>query len=522
MKRPTRQELYERIRNSSKDQVILEEMRRLGFWPKRGELPNDPTIELDRRGDLTRELNALRTEFQRLHDEEAMLRELRKRRLAESRQKRKENKERRIREQHERVVAQRKRLAATISYLGEGFSLGLEKTASDEERLADKQLPVLSTSADLAQAMGISVGELRFLAYGRTTSTSTHYTTFGVRKKTGGVRVISAPMPRLKAAQRWVLDHVLTPVKLHDAAHGFVEGRSIVSNARPHVKASVVINLDLRDFFPTVTERRTRGMFKSLGYSEAVATILAMLCTQADTTEIELDGIRYFVGQGARHLPQGSPASPAITNIICRRLDRRLTGLASELGFVYTRYADDLTFSSRARNDQIGKLIRRVEELVTHEGFVVHPDKTRVMHRGRRQEVTGIVVNDGLGVSRKALRNFRAFLRQLELDGPAKTHWGQCPDAFAAAQGFASFVAMVDADKGNALLARVREAMKQQGYRQTAQQPVATSPRWQLAGMPPLLDPPAEQEPSVDEPPQPEAPEATDDEPKKKPWWKFW
>ena len=124
------------------------------------------------------------------------------------------------------------------------------------------------------------------------------------------------PMPRLKKAQRWLLDEILSKVKAHPAAHGFTKDRNIVSNASPHVGARVVVNLDLSDFFPTLGYRRVRGMFRKLGYSEQAATIFALLATEPDTAQVELDGQRYHVALGERRLPQGAPTSSAVTNAI--------------------------------------------------------------------------------------------------------------------------------------------------------------------------------------------------------------
>ena len=179
--------------------------------------------------------------------------------------------------------------------------------------------------------------------------------------------------------------------------------------------AGVVVNLDLKDFFPSVLYPRVKGVFAKLGYSEATATVLALLCTEPDVEEVELDGQRFFVAQGGRRLPQGAPTSPALTNILCRRLDRRLAGAARKLGFVYTRYADDLTFSAHGPGPHdAGKLLRFVRWLVGEEDFTPHPEKTRVLRRGRQQEVTGVVVNDKPGVDRETLKRFRALLHQLE------------------------------------------------------------------------------------------------------------
>jgi retron-type reverse transcriptase len=274
-------------------------------------------------------------------------------------------------------------------------------------------------------------------------------------------------MPRLKAAQHWGLENILQPVELHEAAHGFRPQRSIVSNARPHVGTSVVINLDLKDFFPTLDYRRIKGVFRSLGYAEATATILGLLCTEPEVEKVELDGETYYVATSARHLPQGAPTSPALTNILCRRLDRRLQKVAEQMGFVYTRYADDMTFSAKDEPDskQIGRLLHRVESIVAHEGFSLHPTKTRIMRRSSQQDVTGIIVNDKPSIDKATMERFRAVLFQIEKDGPIGKHWGHSRDVLASLRGFANYVFMVDPAKGASYQRRVAALLEKYDWK---------------------------------------------------------
>jgi retron-type reverse transcriptase len=234
-----------------------------------------------------------------------------------------------------------------------------------------------------------------------------------------------------------------------------------VSNAAPHVGSDVLVNLDLKDFFPTITYRRIRGVFRKLGYSEQVATVLALLCSEPDVTTAELDGRTWYVARGERFLPQGAPTSPAITNLLCRRLDARLAHVAGQLGFRYTRYADDLTFSASGESAaNVGRVLRRVRYVVEQEDLHVHPDKTRVWRKGRRQEVTGLVVNQKVNVSRQLLRRFRATLFQIEHDGPDGKRWGSSRNVLSAIYGFANFVVMVDADRGRPLRDRVHAILR--------------------------------------------------------------
>lgn len=453
----TRQELYDRIRQIGKSEFVLEEMIRLGFWPPAGEIPEDPADEIRHRHQLQKQLQELYQHRSLIKDQETFRKQRLKERLAESRRKQQETKERRERERQERAAAWQERKQQEILYLGEGVSGGLNYTQGNLERLQEYDIPAYNTPPEIANAMGISLGELKFLAFHRPTGTLSHYIRFKIPKKTGGERLISAPMPRLKQAQRWILTEILTPLTIHEAAHGFCRDHSIVTNAQLHVGAAVIINFDLKNFFPTISYQRVKGLFRSFGYSESAATIFSLICTELETETVELHGQTYFVATRDRQLPQGSPASPMISNLICRRLDRRLTQIATHLEFTYTRYADDLTFSTQLDNPRIAKLLSTVRSIVNHEGFVINEEKTRVLRRKSSQlDVTGIVVNEKPTIAKQELKRFRATLYQIEKDGPEGKHWGNSTNVMTAIEGFANFVAMVNPEKGEELIAQVK------------------------------------------------------------------
>ncbi len=386
----TRQELYDRIQQSSKQEFILDEMIRLGFWSADRENPEDPAEVIRQRGELQRKIQALQEDNAILHNEAAYKKQQLKQRLEESKRKQQETKARNEQKRLDRIAAWTEKQQHEITYLGEGVSKGLTHRDSNRDRLQANQLPMFETIEDLAAAMNLSVSQLRFLAFSRKTSTVSHYIRFKIPKKTGGDRLISAPMPRLKRVQHWILDQILEKIPQHSAAHGFRRGRSIVTNAQPHIGTDVVINLDLKDFFPSISYKRVKGIFQALGYAESIATVLGLLCTEAEVEEVRLDGKTYFVATSDRHLPQGAPTSPALTNLLCRRLDKRLANMATSQGFTYSRYADDLTFSTSGdtvRN--ICNILKHTENIVTHEGLTLHPDKTRVLRSSQQQEVTG-------------------------------------------------------------------------------------------------------------------------------------
>uniref|UniRef100_UPI0035A146FB reverse transcriptase family protein n=1 Tax=Delftia acidovorans TaxID=80866 RepID=UPI0035A146FB len=473
---PTRAEIYERIKASSKQEVILEEMQRLGFWPKGEGQPQLAAAHIQREGELQRELAELRQQIAVRQNPERALRQMRKERMQKALAQREETKRRQAQERHDKALAWHAKRATHVGYLGPGVSAALqgpqageappaagERRQADPQRLARHGLPELADAAQLADAMGINVAELRFLGFHREVARTHHYHSFTLPKKTGGERLISAPMPRLKRAQYWVLDNILAKVPAHDAAHGFLAGRSIVSNAAPHAGHDVVINLDVKDFFPSIAFGRIKGVFRHLGYGEAMATLLALLCSENRAQAWQVDGEKLFVGGKARErvLPQGAPTSPMLTNLLCRRLDRRLLGLARQLGFVYTRYADDLTFSAsgEAARDNVGRLLGRVRWILRDEGFTPHPDKERVMRKGRRQEVTGLVVNaDKPGVSRETRRRLRAALhRATQASAGKPAHWqGQAAQP-SQLLGLAQFVYQVDPVQGGPLLGQARQ-----------------------------------------------------------------
>jgi hypothetical protein len=207
-----------------------------------------------------------------------------------------------------------------------------------------------------------------------------------------------------------------------------------------------------------VTLPRVKGVFRRAGYREQVATLLALLCTEAPRDIVQLEGKDYYVALGPRCLPQGAPTSPALTNTLCLRLDQRLSGLARKYGWRYTRYADDLTFSlpnSNKGEPKLNALMGLVKRIAAAEGFRVHPEKTRIARSGSRQRVTGLVVN-GQGqprVPRKLKRELRAAVHNLKRGKPLKEG-----ESLARLTGYAAYIHMSDPKLGGAMLQILHEA----------------------------------------------------------------
>lgn len=215
------------------------------------------------------------------------------------------------------------------------------------------------------------------------------YTRIEIPRPNKEPRRIAAPAPYLRFVQRRILQRVLEPMEVHPAAHGFVKGRSIFTNAAAHVNRDVVVRLDLRDFFPSIGFHRVVGVFRSHGLELPVARTLADLCC--------LEG----------RLPQGAPTSPTLSNLVCRRLDARLAGLARRIDARYTRYADDITFSG---SEAVVRSLPLVRRIIADEGFALAPEKTAIMRRGARQRVTGLNVNTKVSVPRTVRRVLRAVI----------------------------------------------------------------------------------------------------------------
>ena len=287
----------------------------------------------------------------------------------------------------------------------------LRGLGTDEAQLARYGLPVWRTEVEIAQALEVDVRTLRHYSVHSARDRSSHYVTFTVPKRTGGERLIMAPKSRLKAIQRRLHRVLVSKLPMSDYAHGFRTQHSVRSNAQPHVGKGVVLRLDLQDFFPSLHFGRVRGLLIALGYGYQVATVLAVLMTEAPRQPVSAGDALCFAPVGPRACPQGAPTSPGLSNAILVKMDHRLAGLARQHGFGYTRYADDLTFSGEDL-EKVHALRHLASRVVREEGFTVNRDKTRVMRRGSRQQVTGVTVNDVLGLSRQERRRLRAALHQ--------------------------------------------------------------------------------------------------------------
>lgn len=214
------------------------------------------------------------------------------------------------------------------------------------------------------------------------------YRTYSIKKKNGKMRTITAPNDYLKSCQREIMEH-LNKVPLSNSAHGFIEGRSIVTNAINHINKKYVLNIDLKDFFPSVTRDRVESLFQELNIpKECVELVL-------------LEDV----------LPQGSPCSPVISNLICREMDTDMEEYAKGLNLSYSRYADDMTFSGDNINRDV---INDIYAIIRKHKLVVNKEKTTVLGRHKRQIVTGLVVNEKVSIPKETRKRVRAMMHQFD------------------------------------------------------------------------------------------------------------
>jgi RNA-directed DNA polymerase len=354
---------------------------------------------------------------------------------------------------------QMKRPFAAGGFNPSGWAFGVygrkNQFALRKTRLQAHGLPVLSTRSDVGGHLGLKNDDAISALLRPGAQPGSAYVEFEVPKATGGTRRIAAPRKPLRTAQRKILDDILAKVPVHSAAHGFIRERSTVTNAKPHLKAAIVVKMDLVDFFPSVHYRRVIGLFQELGYPTEAAEALAGLCTYRPKLA---DGHMVWPGL----LAQGAPSSPAITNLICRRLDARLFALARKVGATYTRYADDLTFSFKVEPERMGHFLWWVDQICQQEGFTENTKKRRVFRKSCQQRVTGVVVNEHLSVPRKLRRNFRAILNNVKRNGLDAEARGR-EDFEAYLHGFASYVQMVQPKLGKQLLKDVDAAIAAAG-----------------------------------------------------------
>lgn len=252
-------------------------------------------------------------------------------------------------------------------------------------------LPLVTDLQSLADYTHISPG----LLYRLSKYNDKFYKIFQLPKKIGGVRTIFCPSKGMKAVQAWILRNILDKAQVAENATGFRKGMNVLDNAERHKDNRYFLCLDIEDFFPSISYAKVFTIFKSLGYNSHVSHIFSSLCTCQEK------------------LPQGAVTSPALSNIICIRLDHRISGYVGKRNIIYTRYADDMVFSSMSPSRLVG-IIKFIVQILKDEGFELNESKTRFLGPRRQRKVTGLIMSDNsIGVGRKKKRILRATIHHL-------------------------------------------------------------------------------------------------------------
>lgn len=246
----------------------------------------------------------------------------------------------------------------------------INKCVQYAHKLMESEMPVIFNGTHLSLLLGIDITDLINFAY---CDRALVYNTISIPKKAGGQRELNAPCLVLKYIQRWILDNILINMHVSKYCTGFQRKTSILTNANYHLNKNCIINLDIKDFFPSILSRDVYRLFRYYGYSVEVSNLLSRLCTYNEA------------------LPQGSPASPMLSNVRCLKMDKRLGLLAEQYGATYSRYADDITLSS---DNDIAEIVLIAEKIINDEGFTINNKKTRVLYSHQKQEVTGLIVNN--------------------------------------------------------------------------------------------------------------------------------
>ena len=254
-------------------------------------------------------------------------------------------------------------------------------------------LPVIQNLDDFSVVTHIS----KYTIYQLSEHSDKYYKTYKIPKKSGGKRKISQPSKKLKGLQSWILVNILNKIQVSPSCKGFRQGSSILENALPHIGSNTILNLDLRNFFPTITSNQVYNVFKTIGYNKLIATVFTKICTYEET------------------LPQGSPCSPMLANLTAWTLDLRIQGYVGKRGISYTRYADDLSFSG-LNPTKVVKIIPMIKEIINDENFTVNHKKTRIASSARAKIVSGLIINeDSVGIGKQKYKELRAKIHHLTL-----------------------------------------------------------------------------------------------------------
>lgn len=294
--------------------------------------------------------------------------------------------------------------------------------------LKKNRVPVIFDTEHLRRLLGVEKSDF----YGILFKLEYQYHEVEIPKKMQGeTRKLLLPSIKLKYMQRWILDNILYTQKCNSVVTGFVPNKSIVDNARPHINKKYVLKLDIQDFFPSINKDQVFLIFKNFGYTNSLANTLSNICVYQEK------------------LPQGAPSSPYIANLVCRKMDSRFLGLCKKNNLNYSRYADDITISG---GKSVYKFKKYFISIIGDESFYVNEKKVKLLKKGDRKQVTGIIVNEKLSVPKEMIRELRRDIYYLTKYG-VDSHLRRIGKTTTSNYkehlfGTAKYIYMVDKDKG--------------------------------------------------------------------------
>ncbi len=255
-------------------------------------------------------------------------------------------------------------------------------------------LPVIQDISDLSKLTHIS----KYTIYQLSKHSDKYYRIYSIPKKSGGQRIICQPAKKLKGLQAWLLVNILNKTKTSESCKGFEKGSSILDNVKPHRGSNTVLSIDIEDYFPSINSKQVYNIFYTIGYNKLMATVFTNICT--------CNGF----------LPQGSPCSPRLANLVSWMLDVRIQGYVGRRGINYTRYADDMTFSG-LKPKTVTNIIPVVKSILLDEGFKINSSKTRIAGAARAKRITGLILSDNsCGIGKQEYKKLRSKIYHLALD----------------------------------------------------------------------------------------------------------
>ncbi len=322
------------------------------------------------------------------------------------------------------------------------------------------ELPQLATYRELALWLNLTQGDLAWFADIKNWQAKTaqpklqHYNYQWLTHPHKTPRLLETPKPCLKSIQRQILRQILDKITPHDAAHGFRKGRSCITHAQQHTQKETLLRMDIQDFFTSITQNRIYGLFYSLGYPKHISTALGALCTNTPNPDMLGDIYHTLPWKKKKlitqsHLPQGAPTSPALANLCCWKLDKRLEGLAQKADIIYSRYADDMAFSGGKNLYKNNLYFRKtIEQIVSEEGFSINHSKTFTKTRSQQQSLVGVVVNEHPNISRKEYDKIKAILHNCKTYGIDNQNKDRLDNFQEFLRGKVAYVSSINPSKG--------------------------------------------------------------------------